>query len=550
VLLTPNSYQVNPTSVAAPAGPVSQANGTTPVQGTMSSSKAQEMLSPDEYNARLKALDHTKGFMNSLFGSNHNTWNKNGSPTSYDQELANLNAARDAYNAANKPATAPAAPAQPPAPAPYQSQFGGDYQAFQAPQLSQYLSGVNGVNQGSVGQAGQFKSNAPALNTTFDRFSSSTPGLDTTIRNFDGANAGQDTRNLAASGYLNGVQGLNQDAASMLGGVRDVNQAAPQFNQNNADLYAKKAFEAQMALLRPELDKQQTSLQNSLALQGLNPGTEANTNAQSAFSMARAAQENALAASSYLSGGQSARDNFATELSGFNAGNAAQNQAFNQSMNIFGANNAARTQELANRLSTQQGDLAALAQSNAARNTMYSQGSNTFDKNLQALQTGNAARSSQLQNELSAFGANQRAAELENAARGQMFQQDLASYGANLSGLTTNAQLNAAQNAAQQQAYGQAVNNYGMDYQSQLTARNQPLNELNALMGGQQVSNPQFSGFFQQGNAGGADILGATQAQGQWNQGIFNQQAAAAAGNNSAMAGAAGTVAMAAAIYF
>lgn len=315
--------------------------------------------------------------------------------------------------------------------------FGGQYQAFDAPQLAEYLKKVNSVSQNSVGQSGQFNSSAPALNTSQAQF---TPT-----------------------------------------GVNAVNQNAPQFNQDNASLYAQKAYEAQMALLRPDLDRQQQALQNGLALQGLAPGTEANTNAQSAYSMARAAQENALAASSYLSGANTAQSNYAAQLAGFNAGNAAQNQAFGQA-------------------------------------------GSAFDRNLNAVAQANAARS-------------------------QQFGQDLAGYGANLEGLNTNARLQAAQNAAQQQAYQQALNNYGMDYQSAITARNQPLNEMNALLSGQQIQNPQFNSFALQGQAQGADLLGAATAQGQWNQGIYNQQASAAAANNSALAGLAGTAAMAFAMY-
>lgn len=46
---------------------------------------------------------------------------------------------------------------------------------------------------------------------------------------------------------------------------------------------------------------------------------------------------------------------------------------------------------------------------------------------------------------------------------------------------------------------------------------NQPLNRLNALRTGAQVSNPQF-----QQPGGGANLLGAAQAQGQYGQGLYN----------------------------
>jgi hypothetical protein len=418
-------------------------------------------------------------------------------------------------------------------------------QPFNAPNRADYMSGVGQVNQNNVGQVGQFSSNAdqnlnfssntPRLNTTYDRFSSNTPGLNTDVQAFNGTNAGQDTRNLAASGYLNGLQDLDQNA--------------PQFDPTQAKQYQQAAYDAQMTLLRPDLDKQQQSLQNSLALQGLNPGTEANGSAQSSYSLARAAQENALAQSSYLSGAQTAQGNYASQLSGFNAGNAV------------------RTQALQNRLGIQTGDLAARGQSNAARNTSFNQGVTGYNLNSQATQQANAARTQQLQNELSSYGANQGAMTAENAARSQQiaqqlaryqaenqasaqqFNQDLGSYGANVSGLQTNSSLNASQNQAQAQAYQQAMSNYGMDWQQAETNRNRPLNELNSLLTGQQVQAPQFNSFALQGNAGGADILGATQAQGQYDQGLYNSQAANASGTNGALAGLAGTAAMAFAMY-
>jgi hypothetical protein len=376
---------------------------------------------------------------------------------------------------------------------------------FQAPELQKYLANVGAVNANNVGQAGtftstgtdldtNFQSTAPALNTNYGTFASTTPKLNTDINT------------------------LNTT------GVNAVNQNAPQFDANNAELYARKAYEAQMALMRPGLDEQQTKLQNGLALQGLNAGTEANNNAQSAFSMARAAQENALAASSYLSGAQVNQGNYASQLAGFNAGNAAQNQAYGQTANTFGLNQSA------------------LAQANAARATGFQQDLSAFDANMDAKTAENTARSAQLAQQLGIWQAN-------NAAKNTQFTQNLGAYGANLQGLTTNSQLNAAQNAAQAQAYGQQVNNYGMDYQAALSQRNMPLNELNALMTGQQVQSPTFNNYALQGQTAGADLSGAAQAQGQWDQGIFNQQAAQSAGTTSAVAGLAGTAAMAFAMY-
>lgn len=57
--------------------------------------------------------------------------------------------------------------------------------------------------------------------------------------------------------------------------------------------------------------------------------------------------------------------------------------------------------------------------------------------------------------------------------------------------------------------------------------RNDPINVLNAVRTGAQVTNPAFERVAQQGLTSGPDILGATQAQGNYNQGLYNSQVGA-----------------------
>ena len=54
-----------------------------------------------------------------------------------------------------------------------------------------------------------------------------------------------------------------------------------------------------------------------------------------------------------------------------------------------------------------------------------------------------------------------------------------------------------------------------------------PLNEMNALLTGQQVQNPSFTNYALQNQTQGADMLDAASKQGQWDKDIWNQQAAA-----------------------
>jgi len=60
--------------------------------------------------------------------------------------------------------------------------------------------------------------------------------------------------------------------------------------------------------------------------------------------------------------------------------------------------------------------------------------------------------------------------------------------------------------------------------------QNQPVNMLNAVRTGSQVTNPTFTNVAQQATTAGPDMLGAAQGQNQYNMGLYNSQVAA---NNS-----------------
>lgn len=105
--------------------------------------------------------------------------------------------------------------------------------------------------------------------------------------------------------------------------------------------------------------------------------------------------------------------------------------------------------------------------------------------------------------------------------------------------------FNYAKNDAYSQAQGQsqqigmsqaATNNAAAAQQLQMNQAmyEQPLNELNALRTGSQVTNPQFSPQPQQQQTAGPNYLGAAQAQGQYDQGLYNSQVGS---QNSAMSG-------------
>jgi hypothetical protein len=71
-------------------------------------------------------------------------------------------------------------------------------------------------------------------------------------------------------------------------------------------------------------------------------------------------------------------------------------------------------------------------------------------------------------------------------------------------------QFNDASSQAALQGINLGMAQQGQTYQQALTNRNVPINELNAIRTGSQVTNPTFGNSAQQQYTGGADMLGAT----------------------------------------
>lgn len=89
----------------------------------------------------------------------------------------------------------------------------------------------------------------------------------------------------------------------------------------------------------------------------------------------------------------------------------------------------------------------------------------------------------------------------------------------------------------QGQTYGQQTNNRSQALQLASYLRSLPLNELNALRTGNQVSQPTFPGFSQQATTAGPDLLGAAGQQYNAALGASNAQNASAAGTTGGLFG-------------
>lgn len=107
--------------------------------------------------------------------------------------------------------------------------------------------------------------------------------------------------------------------------------------------------------------------------------------------------------------------------------------------------------------------------------------------------------------------------------------------------------LGAQQQAGQEDSrrYAQSLSGRQNYLQEQAFLRNEPLNMLNAVRTGSQVTNPSFANVPQQATTSGADYLGAAQGQNQYNMGLYNSDVASNNAKTSAGVGAVATIAAA-----
>jgi hypothetical protein len=279
------------------------------------------------------------------------------------------------------------------------------------------------------------------------------------------------------------------------------NPAIPQFDSSYRDRVAQSLMERMV----PVQERQQQQLETQLANQGFGIGSEGYTRALADLQQRQAAERfNALdmagqEAQRLFNMGMGARQQATQEdIAGGQFANAAAQQAFGQGLQAGGFTNQA----------TQQ----------------------AFQQALGAGQFGNQA-----QNQL--FNQMMGQAELANRAGGQAFQQDLAAQqfrnqALGQAGALDMQRMNAMNQAlAQQQGLQQNFANFQNALRQQAIAeqmqrRGMSLNEMNALLSGQQVQMPQMPSFNAAGRAETPNILGATQMGYDAALGAYNAQQA------------------------
>lgn len=372
-----------------------------------------------------------------------------------------------------------------------------------------------------------------------------TPGLQTDVA--DRSNQVVGGFNLAGpqmsmspmtDGMVNGVnqQALNTGFNGMTGDLRrgtgveslqrnlntGDNPALPQYDSGFRDNVANQL----MQRMQPVHDYQQRQLETKLANQGFTVGSEAYNRALTELNQRQAMERfNALDQAGNeaqrLYGMQmgARQQAFNEDLSGGNFYNQAANQAFNQGLSANQFANQATGQAFNQAMQAQQAGNQAMGQqfsqdlSNAnLRNQAINQ---AYGQTLGAFNFGNQAQQQ-------AYNQMLGQANLANQAAGQQFNQDLQARQFQNQALGQASALDLARMQAQNQAMGQQfnLNQQFADARNRLRQqaiaeqaqrRGMSLNEMNALLSGQQVSMPQMPSFVAAQRAETPQILQATQ---------------------------------------
>lgn len=319
---------------------------------------------------------------------------------------------------------------------------------------------------------------------------------------------------LANQGFQKGTEAYKRAFDDLAG-----RQAAERYNALDiAGNEAQRLYSMQMGQRQQAFNEDVGSgnFANAAANQAFQMGLAGNQFANQAtgqaFNQALAAQQ---------AGNQALGQQFNQNLANAQFGNQAAGQAFNQ---LLGAgqffNNAANQRFNQN-----------LAQGQFANQAV----NQAFNQQLGAGQFGNQA-AEQL------YGMQMGQADLYNRSGGQLFQQDLAAQNLRNQALAQAAQMDIArqqaENAARQQQFQmemQAAEQQNRLRQQaiaeQQLMRSMPLNEMNALLTGQQVGMPQMPGFQAAGVAETPQLLNAANMQ--YNAALDAQNAKNAALGNT-----------------
>jgi hypothetical protein len=363
---------------------------------------------------------------------------------------------------------------------------------------------------------------------------------------------------LAAGQY--GNLGVQQNFANALAAQQAQNAAQGQgFNQQLQS--GQFGNQAQLASFGVNLQNQQAQNQavsqnfgqGMAAFNAANAAVQQNQNAalqQQAAANQAQAQQYAQAQANAQFANQAQLSGFGANLQNQQASNQAIAQNYGQNLQSQQAINAAIAQNYQQGMGTQAAQNQAAAQNFSQNVTNQQLGNQATQQNF-----NNAMATQQAQNQAIAqnFGQQLAGTQLGNQAINQNYQQNLQSQQAINQALAQNQSIAAQQqqlaNAAQLQQYNQNLtssqfsNNAALqDLQAKLQLRNQPLNEITALMSGSQLQMPQFQGY-NPTNIAPAPVFAGAQAQGAANMQNYGIQQSGANAQTSGLYSLAGAAA-------
>jgi hypothetical protein len=387
-----------------------------------------------------------------------------------------------------------------------------------APSLDQArLQGTTNPNE-TVGTSGQDASYiAPTTNS--DQYTSRT---DVT---------GQDISGLPQ--YTNPNQSVGVTG-------QDTSKLNQYTNTSNQQLFGgerQRIEQAAFDRMQPQHDRQLNEVRTNLANQGITPGSEAYKQ-----EMQRVGDQQSRERFDALQYGGTEQQRMQSELL------AQQQQAFGQQQAAQSGQNQALSELQRQQLASGQFGLGAQQQAfgqaqggQASRNQALSElqrqgiASGQFGLGAQQQQYAQQGASQDRQNaaRMNDFQQRVQSGEFGLKAQEQGFQQGKASQDTYNQNQLAQQQADLARagfyNAGQQQNYQQNLNANQQNWNQQVTAanfgnqqrqqiltemlqkRNMPLNEMNALLTGQQVTNPNMPSFNQAANMGSPDLMGAQQ---------------------------------------
>ncbi len=442
------------------------------------------------------------------------------------------------------------------------------------------LSGTN-FGAGAPGLRGtDFTSGAAGLRST--DFASQAQGLNSNditagvsrapdgrllnLRELNNINTNANAMQVGDGSINNGVQALR--SSNLIAG----NPAfrSTQFTQGaneigTADAIRRQVIDAMMSRVNEDIGIQRDDANSNLIAAGLHPGSTAYDSQQNLINRA----QNDARQQAIIAGGNAAQQQFAMDM-------ARRQQTVGENQDMFAATAAQRAQ-----MTDEQRQMFDAAQRGRAQQVAENQQNFQNRFNIRGQQVGESQQNfanSALARNMSAQEAGQEYQQLMGARQQgvnenqQMYQnsmaarqQDLnnaqnqfaASLGARQQNVNEQAQMFGASQAARQQQVSENAQQFGATQaarqqaiQEMLAQRSVPLNEISALAGGSQVSNPfSMPGYAQNTQVAPPPLYQATTDASNYNTDLYNSQQAQQGQLTSGLFGLGGTGLMAGGMF-